>query len=242
MTPVGLIYKIENLLDGKVYIGQTEGGMDGRPLWHFSKCKSKGRPTKLGQAIKLFGSQNFRVQKLAECYSAEDLNWAEKFFILEWYDSINPHRGYNLTKGGKGYFWHLLPQERKEEICSRQSRSLKRTLEERVDLRLKCKEGALNWWKTATEEQKEERRQKIHLSITQKWKDPEFKKRVSTKISKAKNEPEAKLRVSQQSKSRWSDPSYVQRSSPPGSFVTNEGRQRQAKAMTKYWERRRNIG
>lgn len=69
------IYKITNLLNGKMYIGQhtTEDLDDG--------YMGSGKVIK--QAVKKYGVENFRKEWIMFCEDAEDLNYWERVFVDE---------------------------------------------------------------------------------------------------------------------------------------------------------------
>ena len=92
----GVIYKITNLLDGKVYVGQTVQKLNER-LYQHVQCKK----TAIGCAINKYGWENFKAEIIEEC-PREMLNEREKFWI-KFYDCMAP-KGYNLTSGGDSDF------------------------------------------------------------------------------------------------------------------------------------------
>ena len=87
-----IVYKITNKLDGKPYIGQTCG----TPQERFLEHKRANSP--IGKAIRQFGVENFTIEIVDECETAEQARELEKFFIIE-YDSMTPN-GYNQVGGG----------------------------------------------------------------------------------------------------------------------------------------------
>ena len=91
------IYKIVNLINGKVYIGQTVNFKQ-RLTTHIKTGLGAETPTrnKLYPAMAEYGVENFSYEVLEVCKSSE-LNEREKFYI-DFYDSCN--NGYNSTKGG----------------------------------------------------------------------------------------------------------------------------------------------
>lgn len=94
---MAIIYKIENITNGKVYIGQTITPLAQRMSKHYSKAKTIENLTGIDAAIKLYGKENFKVEILEEC-SPEELDEKERYYI-QLYDSYN--NGYNLTLGGQ---------------------------------------------------------------------------------------------------------------------------------------------
>jgi len=93
----GLIYKIENLINGKVYIGQTRQGLQQRKREHLSRLQANERQHKLYQAMRKHGVENFKFSKLASVPNESDLDAVEEEIISQ-YNSFN--RGYNATPGG----------------------------------------------------------------------------------------------------------------------------------------------
>ena len=93
---MALIYKITNLLNGKIYIGQTRTSLSQRMNKHYSQGKKEGQ-TGIDGAIFKYGKENFSVEILEYCL-IEELDERERFYI-NYYNSYN--NGYNLTKGGQ---------------------------------------------------------------------------------------------------------------------------------------------
>ena len=106
----GIIYKIENLINGKVYIGQTIQGFDKRYncsgdgiervyKHHKKREKTNARHNQyLLKSIEKYGFKNFKVNKIIDfAFSDYELDIKEKCWI-QYYDSFN--NGYNMTLGG----------------------------------------------------------------------------------------------------------------------------------------------
>ena len=121
----GIIYKITNKVNGKVYIGQTteKRGFDGRYhfrgndiervyLYHYSYKKRNRHYNKhLLDSINKYGFENFEVTKTLDvAFSRIELNIKEQIWI-KYYDSFK--NGYNYTTGGEGF---NLSKETKEKI------------------------------------------------------------------------------------------------------------------------------
>ena len=93
------IYKIENKINGKLYIGQTISSLKIRFRKHLSQINCKNQCSALYSAIKKYGKENFIVSEIVEGeFSKEELNNLEQFFI-EHFNSLSPN-GYNLQTGG----------------------------------------------------------------------------------------------------------------------------------------------
>ena len=85
----GIIYKIQNLLDGKSYIGRTVSFRE-RMINHRRQIKD----TDISRAIRFFGSENFVVSILWKDIPVSELGdyEEEEIFLHDTYDS-----GYNMV-------------------------------------------------------------------------------------------------------------------------------------------------
>jgi group I intron endonuclease len=108
---IGEIYKITNLVNNHVYIGQTRShrlnknkyrpfGYMGRFKDHVNECNSNKKNVcrYLNSAINKYGVDNFKCEKMLEC-AIDELDENEIKYIKEC-NSLFPN-GYNLTEGGK---------------------------------------------------------------------------------------------------------------------------------------------
>lgn len=91
-----IIYKIQNKINGKIYIGQTIGKLEHRMSQH--KANSK-KTSVIGNAIQKYGWNNFDVEVIDEAETIEELNNKEIYWI-GYYKSLSPN-GYNLELGGR---------------------------------------------------------------------------------------------------------------------------------------------
>lgn len=90
-----LIYKAENIINGKMYIGQTVKSLEERKQQHLLNAK-KGKGYKFQEALRYCGVDNFKWTILEEVSTIQQLNERENYWI-EYYKSYE--NGYNLTKG-----------------------------------------------------------------------------------------------------------------------------------------------
>lgn len=97
MKSFGIIYKITNTINGKVYIGQTTASLRKR----FSGHKWKGSTSRISKAIKKYGGSNFTAEVVCRCDSLSDLNNRE-ISVIKAYNSLIPH-GYNVHLGGNSH-------------------------------------------------------------------------------------------------------------------------------------------
>lgn len=101
--PIGRIYLIRNLTNGKCYIGQTINSV--RSRWTAHRAASKrGSSAPFHRAIRKHGEQSFRLVELCVAYTLEELNELESVYI-HGLRTLSP-RGYNLDSGGKNYSTH----------------------------------------------------------------------------------------------------------------------------------------
>jgi len=88
-----IIYKIVNLRNKKLYIGQTWSSLSHRWGQHIS---SK-RCLKLANAIDKYGVSNFSIELITIAHTQEMADWLEDYFINK-FDTIK--LGYNIRGGG----------------------------------------------------------------------------------------------------------------------------------------------
>ncbi len=91
------VYVIRNLINEKVYVGQTKD-LAGRKRGHLS-CAHRGNDRPLYRSIRKHGEENFSFEILEEC-ADEVINERERHWVAH-FDSFNPDKGYNLTSGGE---------------------------------------------------------------------------------------------------------------------------------------------
>lgn len=92
-----LIYRITNVTNGKVYIGQTGQGLLQRKREHICRFNLGERDHKIYLAMRKYGLECFKFEALCNVFSREHLDNLEIYFIAK-YDSFN--NGYNMTIGG----------------------------------------------------------------------------------------------------------------------------------------------
>lgn len=110
------IYKIENMIDHKVYIGQSKNIISRFKRGHLrlhTVCSLY-----LKRAFEKYGYENFSVEVIKETY---DLDYWE-IFLIQIYDARNREHGYNMCEGGyigdsfKGHH-HTEEAKRKKSIA-----------------------------------------------------------------------------------------------------------------------------
>lgn len=97
---MGLIYKIENHINNKVYIGQTINSITRRYNGTSIETIFKNMHNEhLKNSMRKYGLDNFSIEVLVESDSIDELNYYERYYI-ESFDSMNPNHGYNKREGG----------------------------------------------------------------------------------------------------------------------------------------------
>lgn len=101
---MGVIYKITNLINGKIYIGQTIVPEPVRWQQHIFNANHNPNNdcSKLCNAINKYGRENFKREILETVKTKEELNEREKFYI-ELYNSTDDTIGYNICLGGDSH-------------------------------------------------------------------------------------------------------------------------------------------
>lgn len=116
------IYKITNLINGKMYIGQAQ---DIYKRWYAHKYSAFKKDNKrynviLYRAIRKYGLENFEFEILEEC-CVEELNEKEIYYINKYNTCIYNKNswGYNMTIGGDGTRGYKLSKEQLKLMSDR---------------------------------------------------------------------------------------------------------------------------
>jgi group I intron endonuclease len=91
------IYKITNIVNGKIYIGQTKQSLSDRLCKHF--YDSRAGDYYFANALKKYGKENFKMEKIDEAETVEECNEKEIYYIDK-LKSRNREIGYNSRVGG----------------------------------------------------------------------------------------------------------------------------------------------
>lgn len=101
----GIIYKIINKINKKIYIGKTVQTLERRFQAHYNLAIRKQRNNKklnrFQIALLKYGIDAFDKEIIDQAQSTEELSNKEKFWI-SYYDSTNIDIGYNISIGGDG--------------------------------------------------------------------------------------------------------------------------------------------
>lgn len=97
------IYKITNLINNKIYIGQTIRSINVRWNQHKSESFNKsghGYNYHLHSAIRKYGIQNFKIEIIEQC--PDEDRFDEESYLIKKYNTTNPKIGYNFVIEGSG--------------------------------------------------------------------------------------------------------------------------------------------
>jgi len=103
----GIIYKIKNKINDKIYIGQTIHSLKKRVNEHLNKTGCR----KIHYALLKYSIDTFNISVIDNANSIEELNNLEQKYIKQ-FNSLHPN-GYNLTTGGNQ---NIMCQETREKL------------------------------------------------------------------------------------------------------------------------------
>lgn len=112
------IYKIENDVNDKVYIGQTTKSLEERWKQHLRQSKREDKNYPLYKAMKTYGTEHFHISLVEEVSDEISLDEREQYWI-NYYNSYGQPNGYNDTIGGNLFSKDINPaklSEIKEKI------------------------------------------------------------------------------------------------------------------------------
>ena len=202
MEKYGIIYKITNKINGKVYIGQTieKRGFKGRYEYsgegiergfnyykHF-KAMNKHYNSHLYNAIKKYGFEAFEVDEEFDiAYSKEELDKLEIKYIKE-FNCLNPN-GYNDQTGGNTHEVSEITKQKMSKNNSGEGNPMygRRHSNEAKELISKANKG---------KEISEETRQKLSKSLTGRHHSEETKQRIREKSKGKTVSEETKKKIS----------------------------------------------
>lgn len=216
-----IVYKITNLENGKIYVGQTRRTLEERFKEH---CQADSA---IGRAIRKHGKEKFKCEILETCKTLEELNEREKFWIKT-FDCMIP-KGYNKTDGGQST---LLAEEVRHQI----SESLIKFYEEHPEALEKISEEQKKRYADPEERAKAaERTRKVfedpairekHAESQRKrFENPEEREKISATLTEHFSDPEERKKQSERLKKYYED-----------NPVTDEQRAKKSETQKKYLE------
>jgi len=178
----GIIYKVENIQNRKIYIGQTIKSLDERKYEHIYQSIKKDSQYYFHKAIRKYGKDSFRWNVICKCNNIDELNDIEIKQIKK-HNSNNCKYGYNLDSGGS----NAIPNK---EIKNKISQTLKGHITSDITkqkIRNSLK-GNIPWNKGQkigkVNISKDVRKRKSQL-LKKQWKDNNFVNKIKNATLKA---------------------------------------------------------
>lgn len=95
-----IIYKVTNLVNQKVYIGQTINSLEHRKSGHYRDAMCiKKKSVYFHNALLKYKPEDFKWEVIDTAKTIEELNEKEIYWV-SYYESNNKDKGYNLKAGG----------------------------------------------------------------------------------------------------------------------------------------------
>jgi len=202
------VYKHTNLINGKVYIGQTRQEPEKR--WKNGLSSYRHNAHFLA-AIKKYGWENFSHEILKEKLTYKEMKYWEDFYV-EYYDARNPEKGYNIIAGGLDSPFQELWNDPafREKMSKQQSELMKERLKDPEKIEL-LRQAMKKYW-SEHPERKEEFAKESSERMKKLWEDPEVQKKYSELMKERWQDPEQREKLTQHNKDNanknWQNPKY----------------------------------
>ncbi len=178
-----IIYKLQNKINGKIYIGKTAKEVEQRIAEHLN-AKSL-----IGNALRKYGLQSFDIFIMDLADDNETLNEKERYWI-KFHDCKVPN-GYNLTGGGEGIIGYRHSKESKLEMSkSRKGKILSEETKKRMSQALKGRKHS------------EETKEKIRQSNLGQKRSEEAKQKMSNAAEGRRHSEKTKKKMSDMRKGK----------------------------------------
>ncbi len=197
MNNVCGIYKIKNIINNKIYIGQSCSIKNRWNIHINNLLNNKHINYHLQQSWNKYGKDCFEFSIIEEC-KEERLNEREIYWI-DHYKSYDSNFGYNMTYGGEG-------GKPTEETRKKISDKLKISWSNLSDKKQEVSERMKEQWKD--ENYKNKMSNTISHNMKLKWQDNEYKEKTSNKLKEVLSTEEYKKGASIRSKERWDNKEY----------------------------------
>jgi group I intron endonuclease len=164
----GIIYRITNLITGKIYIGQTKHTLEKRWKGHIKDANGSNSNQYIHNSIRKYGPDNFSIVQIDVAYDPNELNLKEELYIMQ-ENSLSPN-GYNLKSGGYLNTWC---QESRDKLSKK-----------RLEMHLTHSDELKQHWSDVKKgiPKSEEHRRKISAGNKNKPKSEEHKRKLSESL------------------------------------------------------------
>lgn len=218
---MGIIYRITNLKNGKVYIGQTVRPLARRWKQHRQEAAKEVPAMLISKAIAKYGVLNFTIEPLCEV-PATELDSVE-IAEIEKHRSTQTNYGYNISPGGKNPKYFNAPE--KNRLDRRKTTGRKQS----AATILKIKET-----------RRLMRENGYRSPLSGRKRSPEFGKQISKRLKGRvfRKETIERIRKSLTGRRASAETRMRQSRAMQGRKVTVETRTKQAAAAKLVWEKR----
>lgn len=184
------IYKITNVINGKIYIGkhQTKNVNDS----YYGSGKA------IKDAIKKYGKENFEKEVLFVFDNEKEMNYKEKELITQ--EFVLREDTYNLGVGGEGGA-HFKGKKHTRETVDKVNKNREFVEKRRKTVLKKYEEGELEAWNKG-KSLSEKHREKICVGRKGKKHSPETIEKIKNARKKQTFSEETKLKMSESAKKR----------------------------------------
>lgn len=213
----GIIYVVENTINGKKYVGQTVQPLKVR--WQRHCRKEQSGCVALASAIAKYGADAFKVSEVAQASTKEELNSLEAQLVVA-LGTVAPG-GYNLRSGGGSKGRHSSGSKEKMAVAHRSPENMEihaaqsKARWQNEGYRAKMIAAVKSFW--ANTDNKESASKKMRATAAK----PEVQKKKSESLKRhyekyenrerckeISSRPDVKSKMSAASKERWLDPEY----------------------------------
>ncbi len=216
---MGCVYKAENKVNGKCYIGKTVETIESRIVKHEWNANNSSEYA-FHRALRKYGFDNFEWEILYESNDEEELEGAEIFYIED-YESFGSN-GYNMTDGGEGTSGFIFSEESKIRMSKSQKKRFEdpkerekasiahsRKFEKYPALRENISECQKKRYEDSKEREKASRAAKEAYD-----RDPTLGGRISkSQKERYKKDPTLGEKISRATKKRCENPAYIEKMS-----------------------------
>ena len=176
------VYMHRNLINGKIYIGQTNNP---KKSWGSNGARYKPRPneeSRFWKAIQKYGWKNFEHIILGEYETREETNEAEIEFIKQ-YNSTNPDIGYNISSGGDRHDWYDNYTDEQKKAYQEKRREISYRLWQDEEYVAKQRKGMAEVMQT------QEYKDKMREIMNERYKNEEYSKWHKQQCRKKNGQP-----------------------------------------------------
>lgn len=197
------LYKITNLINGKIYIGQAA---DVSKRWYDHRRAIKlNKPTQIvHHAMIKYGLDSFEFEVIACCKTQEDANETETLLVSQYNSFVKNGNGYNATLGGynapKSEAWKQAMKDWRNSLSEEERMKINKKISEATIQQIATKgPPAQGTKRTPEQSQKLSQAKRKHPVIY----TDEIRKHMSDAHLGLKDSEETKKRKSESIKESW---------------------------------------